>query len=113
MSDDKNEQLSALVDDELDHQTKSTIDKLIGNQELQDKWSRYNLIGDCLRGNLPEQISNNVASNVMQSLKDGPTILAPQKSSRSYIKPVAGFAIAATVAMVAYKPCFPVCKQPK
>ena len=94
------EQISALIDDEeySDH----ILDSLIKDQEMQKTWSRYHLIGDCLRGNLPDRISVDVASRVTHSLKSEPTVLAPQKSNFSTIrKPLAGFAIAASVAMVA------------
>lgn len=100
MSDYNNEQLSALVDDEYDDNA-DMIDRLIKDQALQDTWSRYHLIGDCLRGNLSDNLSNDVSERVSQSLQDEPTVLAPQKRKSFNIKPVAGFAIAASVAMMA------------
>lgn len=100
MNEQNKELLSALIDGEIDGDNKM-IDTLIHNQEMKDKWSRYHLIGDCLRGQLPETISGYATSCVTDALGDEPTVLAPQKSKQFNFKPLAGFAIAASVAMVA------------
>jgi sigma-E factor negative regulatory protein RseA len=101
MSEIDNEQLSALVDDELYNDHTNTLDKLINDQGMKDTWSRYHLIGDCLRGHLPEEITSQVSTQVSKTLHDEPTILAPQTTKRFNIKHMAGFAIAASVAMLA------------
>jgi sigma-E factor negative regulatory protein RseA len=67
---------------------------------MKATWSRYHLIGDCLRDNVPEKISNQISTNVSHILRNEPTILAPV-TKRFSIKPLAGFAIAASVAMLA------------
>jgi sigma-E factor negative regulatory protein RseA len=99
MNESNKEQLSALVDGE--HDSEHTLDDLIQDQTMKDTWSRYHLIGDCLRDNLPEKISNQISTQVTNALRDEPTILAPQTTKRFNLKPLAGFAIAASVAMVA------------
>ena len=48
-----NEQISALMDDDYDHQS---LNQLLKDEQLQNTWTRYHLIGDCLRDTLPEQI---------------------------------------------------------
>ncbi len=98
MNESNKEQLSAFIDGELE--SDHVLDKLINEQEMKDTWSRYHLIGDALRDNLPESISNQVSIQVAKALRDEPTILAPAKK-RFNIKPIAGFAIAASVAMMA------------
>lgn len=95
-----NEQISALMDDEHNGENRA-LDKLITDQAMQDTWLRYHLIGDCLRGHLPDQISSDISTHVHNALEYEPTILAPQKSKRISFKPIAGFAIAASVAMLA------------
>ncbi|MGB1800388.1 MAG: sigma-E factor negative regulatory protein [Gammaproteobacteria bacterium] len=92
------EQLSAFIDGE--HETDHILDKLIHDEEMKQTWSRYHLIGDCLRDNIPEQVSNQVSQNISQALQNEPTVLAPTKK-RFDVKPLAGLAIAASVAMVA------------
>jgi sigma-E factor negative regulatory protein RseA len=98
MSESNKEQLSALIDGE--HNDEHMLKKLIHDDEMKETWSRYHLIGDCLRDNLPNNISNQVSINVNQTLQNEVTVLAPSKK-RFNIKPIAGFAIAASVAMVA------------
>jgi sigma-E factor negative regulatory protein RseA len=93
------EQLSALVDGE--HDSELVLDKLLHDDEMKATWSRYHLIGDCLRDNLPDHISSQISVNVSQALRDEPTVLAPTTTKRTNLKPLAGFAIAASVAMVA------------
>lgn len=98
MNKSNKEQLSAFIDGE--HDTDNVLDKLIYDEKMKQTWSRYHLIGDCLRDNMPEQLSNQISQNVSQALQNEPTVLAPQKKPFD-IKPLAGFAIAASVAMAA------------
>ncbi len=105
MNEQKREQLSALIDDELSHETSSAINTLLEDNEAKETWTRYHLIGDSMRGHLPERIED-IADNVSQAIALQPTILAPQKESPNrkspgLMKPVMGFAIAASVAAVA------------
>lgn len=105
MNEQKREQLSALVDGELTHEAESTIDNLLGDEQAREIWTRYHIIGDCLRGHLPERYENT-AERVSTAIASEPTILAPHKKlnkgkSSDLLKPVVGFAIAASVAAVA------------
>jgi len=100
MNEQKREQLSALVDDELTHETSSVIESLLEDSEAKKTWERYHLIGDSLRGHLPERYENT-ADRVSSVIASEPTILAPRKKSPDIMKPVMGFAIAASVAAVA------------
>jgi sigma-E factor negative regulatory protein RseA len=105
MNEQKREQLSALVDNELTHETSSAINTLLEDNEARETWARYHLIGDSMRGHLPEHVED-VADNVSQAIAAQPTIFTPQKKSPNrkspdLMKPVMGFAIAASVAAVA------------
>jgi len=100
MNEQKHEQLSALVDDELTHDASSVVNNLLEDKEAKETWARYHLIGDSLRGHLPEHIGD-ISSNVSQAVASEPTILAPRNKSSHLMKPVMGFAIAASVAAVA------------
>lgn len=101
MSEFDNEQISVLMDGELGNENTDITDRIIKNQELRGTWSRYHLIGDCLRGNLSDNISNDISSKISDALQSEPTVLAPKRTKRINLRPVAGFAIAASVAMVA------------
>ena len=105
MNEQKREQLSALVDDELTYEASSVIDNLLEDDKAKETWTRYHLIGDSLRGHLPERYENT-ADRVSMAIASEPTILAPPKKltngeSSDLMKPVMGFAIAASVAAVA------------
>jgi sigma-E factor negative regulatory protein RseA len=105
MNDQKREQLSAqisaLIDDELTHESSPVIDSLLQDNEAKETWARYHLIGESLRGHLPEHIGD-ISTNVSQAIASEPTVLAPgKKKSSDLMKPVMGFAIAASVAAVA------------
>jgi len=109
MNEQKREQLSAqisaLVDDELTHEASSIVDSLLVDDEAKKTWERYHLIGDSLRGHLPSYYENT-ADKVSAAIGSEPTILAPTKKSDDrkspdLMKPVMGFAIAASVAAVA------------
>lgn len=93
-----NEQISALMDDDYDHQS---LNQLLRDEELQHTWARYHLIGDCLRDSLPEQMDTGLANRIHAQLASEPTVLAPAGNKHSHLKPLAGFAIAASVALVA------------
>lgn len=99
MNESNKELLSALIDGE--HDSENLLDKLIHDDDMKETWSRYHLIGDCLRDNLPNEISSQISTNVSHALSNEPTVLAPTKKRFNLnIRPLAGFAIAASVAMV-------------
>ena len=100
MSKYSREQLSALLDDELGDETGITLQALGNNDEHRQTWSRYNLIGECLRGNLPEHIDPKIADKIRDAIESEPAILAPHRKTSRFLKPVMGFAIAASVAVV-------------
>ncbi|WP_108649410.1 sigma-E factor negative regulatory protein [Dongshaea marina] len=103
------EQLSAFIDGELDDDR--LLDLLVEEHESSVTWTRYQLIGDTMRGELPEMVSFDLADRVTAALEDEPTVLAPkrQSSERSgrgkgwvvqFSKRVGQYAIAAAVAGV-------------
>lgn len=102
MSEERKEYISAMVDDELDDNSGSTIDSLLQSSSLKGSWARYHLISDCLNKNIPESIDNGLADRISASIQSEPTVLAPRiTSNKTYLKPMAGFAIAASVAAIA------------
>ena len=97
----KKEQLSAFMDDEIDGQHKSLVSQLLKDAEMLGTWSRYHLISDCLKQWLPERVDTSLAENISKSLRKEPAIIAPSRPTHTFVKPVAGFAIAASVAALA------------
>ena len=102
MSEERREHLSAILDNELDSGSQSAIDDLLKTPSLKASWARYHLIRDSLQQNLPEAIDTDLAARISARIQDEPTILAPRPTTNSrLLKPVAGFAIAASVAAMA------------
>lgn len=101
MNETKKERLSAFMDDEIGGGHEDLVDDLLKDPELLDTWSRYHMISDGLKQGLPEVIDTDLANNVSDSLRNEPAIVAPGRSAHPYLKPVAGFAIAASVAALA------------
>ena len=101
MSEQSREQISALMDDELDSGSSVVLNALRENHEFRQAWNHYHLIGETLRGNLPEYVDMSMAERISRVLNNEPAIIARQKNLVAFFKPVVGFAIAASVATVA------------
>ena len=103
MNDTRKELTSALLDGELDPDTQQrAISAMLdaGEQELE-RFGRYRLIGDMIRGE-SSVLATSVASRVRHSLIDEPVVLAPpRRQPRQWLRPVAGLAVAASVATAA------------
>ena len=70
------EQLSALMDGDLS--VIEVLNELGTDPALQDTWSRYHLIGDAMRGDLPVNLQLDLSDSIMLALEDEPAILAPK-----------------------------------
>ncbi|TCI05005.1 anti-sigma factor [Corallincola luteus] len=111
MAADKQQRLSSWIDNQVDDAiSDDMIDALLEDQELQDTYSRYQLIGDAIRGEMPPAIDIDLTSRVAAALEDEPTILAPKSEPSAAVqsgkvvplfKQLGQYAIAATVAAVA------------
>ena len=101
MNETKKEQWSAFMDDEIDGLQKNQVEQILKDPDLLDTWSRYHLVSDCLKRNLPEHLDRGLAGKISKSIRQEPAIVAPGGLSRSFVKPAAGFAIAASVAALA------------
>ncbi|MGL4206877.1 MAG: sigma-E factor negative regulatory protein [Aeromonadaceae bacterium] len=103
-----NERISALMDSEADEA--SWLQAAVRESEDQATWSRYHMIGDALRNELPAQLDFDLTARIAQALQDEPTVLAPKPSSLSLatlrpqvislLRTAGQFAIAASVAAV-------------
>lgn len=102
MTDKQMENLSALVDGELDE---LSVQRLLGqlkdNPELTSKWARYHLMGDAMRGDMQGFANVDLSSSISAALAaEAPLSAAPLKHSpRQWWKPAAGLSVAASVAM--------------
>jgi sigma-E factor negative regulatory protein RseA len=109
---DRPEQLSALLDDYRDSaQDRAALSELQSDVNQQYTLQRYALIGDAMRNELPAQIQLDFAARVRSAIAAEDALhakpLVSRETSRSsgwfasLFKPVAGLAVAASVAVVA------------
>ena len=102
MTEKLQEQISALVDDELAEAEQPLLVKRLGSDAtLRDSLLRYQLISDALQNHLPHKINPDFNRGVQQALQDEPDVQGGPSRLAGLVKPVAGFAIAASVAVVA------------
>ena len=115
---DLNEKLSLLLDDyaddKADDKATATLDEVVGDVNLQYRARRYRMIGEAMRNELPAAIDTGFHSTVMARIRDqaetpahdhrSNELQAPaaKRSLLSWmtLKPLAGMAVAASVAMV-------------
>ncbi|MBT8117312.1 MAG: sigma-E factor negative regulatory protein [Gammaproteobacteria bacterium] len=104
MTDTLKEQLNALVDDELEAGEESLLLRQLGRDEtLRRQLARYQLVSDALKDNLPERVDPDFHVRVQAALAELPEPApagVPLHLER-LLKPVAGLAVAASVAFVA------------
>lgn len=98
------ETISALLDGEIDpREHRDTVSKLIDSgPDALARFGRYQLIGDLMRDEA-SVIAGDVAGRVHDALRDEPTLLAPppRRTLPTWLKPLAGVAVAASVAAAA------------
>ncbi len=98
------EQLSVFMDGELpDAEHELLIRQLTRDHGLLDKWGRYHLIRDAMLNHLPVHVDAGLPERISAAMEDEPEHLQAdqQAMSRQWVRPLAGFAVAASVALVA------------
>jgi sigma-E factor negative regulatory protein RseA len=97
----KNERLSALVDSEAEgFEVRRLLDELTRNEQDMALWERYHLIGDAVRGGLNHAARPGFADAVMEQIADeAESVPVAGAVGRRFVKPVAGVAMAASVAV--------------
>ena len=110
MTDSVQEQLSACLDGELPQRELALLAKRVGqDRELGASMARYAVISETLRTGKPLAISPEFAQRVMARIQDepapqaqiAPAREAPAAATLRFLRPVAGLAVAASVAALA------------
>lgn len=104
MNNKQAEMVSGLVDGELDeHSADEVISYLEQDSQARARWMRYHIISDVVKGHGSARVDSGFADRISAALADEPVILAPRrkKAFPAFIKQASGFAVAATVAVVA------------
>lgn len=107
---DSDRKLSYLLDDYRDDDATAAVDDIIGDVNLQYRARRYRMIGEVMRHELPRAIDSEFHSTVMAKIaalddQERPAAAAagrqkPETHARGWLKPLAGLAVAASVAVV-------------
>lgn len=107
------EWVSAAADGETDEQA---LAQLAADTDSHDKWQNYHMIGDAMRGELPQTIALDLSQSIADAIEQEPTILVPKQPEApteiiapvtpksnvvSLFKQFGQYAIAASVALVA------------
>lgn len=101
MTDKLLEQVSALADDELPaREAELLLTRLERDPALRDAWERYQLIGEAMRGSLAAVHDRDLAARLVEAIEQEPVSAKPFQPAR-ILRPVAGLAVAASVAMLA------------
>jgi sigma-E factor negative regulatory protein RseA len=101
MNERQAELASVLLDGELDQEEQArAVSALLGaGDEALERFGRYRLIGDVMRGE-SAVLSTSVVRNVREVLQDEPVVLAPRsRAVPRWMRPAAGLAVAASVAV--------------
>ena len=106
------EKLSLVLDDYADEDIDAVLDEVAGDVNLQYRLRRYRMIGEVMRHELPESIDTGFHHGVMEKIRQeaqapesAPAIADSQTgpvgiTARSWFRPFAGLAVAASVAVV-------------
>ena len=104
MSEQIREQVSAFLDGELPgSEMELLLKRLTRDTELRDSFGRYALIGDSMRGGGQVRLSRGFAERVISAIDGEPPVALAQRSRSTprWWRPLAGAAVAASVAVVA------------
>jgi sigma-E factor negative regulatory protein RseA len=106
MNDSVKEQLSACLDGELPEAELDLLLKRIGRDaELRQTLGRYALMSEALKNDKPVAATEAFATNVMAALENEPAAVRSgwkvSPAAMRRLRPVAGFAVAASVAAIA------------
>ena len=101
MSKESREHLSCLMDGEISRETGRFLVRRLGaDEELRATWARYHVVRDCLRRDT-DLAHPGLSARVREALAgDGPPQRRP-RTAAAWLKPLAGAAVAASVAVMA------------
>lgn len=92
-------QVSSFVDGEMAQaETELLIKRLGKDEQLQSQWRYYHLISDTLKNQLPERLDADFAARVSMAIHDESVYTHSAARRASFLKTIAGVAVAASVA---------------
>lgn len=95
-------QLSALIDDELSrNEVPFLVRRLTQDPEAVAQLGSYFMISDAIKRQLPEVMDAGLVERVRASLEAEPALQPARGGHKRLLRPLAGFGVAASVAMIA------------
>ncbi len=108
MSEMSNEQISALMDDEVDSDARSFLLRRMADDEaFRDRWARYHLISEALKNNISDRTDPLFAERVRHAVAEQAPLAGRTAVTRSrqathrWRRPAVGLAAAASLAALA------------
>jgi sigma-E factor negative regulatory protein RseA len=102
MKEKLHEQLSALIDDELVAAEQELLVRQLGTDpDLRERLARYQIISDALQNHLPPRVDAGFHKSIQAALQAEPDVHVDAPRFAGLLKPLAGLAVAASVAVVA------------
>jgi sigma-E factor negative regulatory protein RseA len=106
MSDPIREQISAFLDGELpSSETELLLKRLTRDADLRESFGRYALIGEACRGTRGTVLTRDLYVRINRAIDGEPAMVMPQTAAAArtprWWRPMAGAAVAASVAVVA------------
>lgn len=102
MNTESREHISSLMDGETSRDTGRFLVRRLGaDEELCATWARYHLIRDCLRHQEGGLANDTLASRVRRAIEEESLPAKHRRSTFTWLRPVAGMALAASVALIA------------
>ena len=113
MKDKQFEKISALIDNELSEaEVDDMIDQMLGDSELLSQWESLHRASDGISPDFECYLDDDFARSVSSEIADDMTVLMPESSPEKnnvidmqvsrWGRPLAGFAIAASIAAVTF-----------
>ena len=102
MSKETREHLSSLMDGEISRDASRFLVRRLGSdQDLCATWARYHVVRDCLRNPDGGYARDDLCSRVREAIEQADAPAPARRVGQRWLRPVAGAAIAASVALVA------------
>lgn len=106
MSEMSNEQISALMDDEVDSDARSFLLRRMADDEaFRNRWTRYHLISEALKNNIPDRTDPSFAERLRRAVAEQPALsgrrAVTRPPPRRWRRPAIGLATAASLAALA------------
>ena len=102
MTTESRENLSCFMDGEVDKSAGSfLVRRLANDSSLRATWESYHVIRDCLREQGSDLVQSDLCTRVREAIDQDDEVSGQSARRMAWIRPVAGVAIAASVAFIA------------